>query len=278
MTIHIDKEVPCVGHYDVAVCGAGTAGWVAAVAAARAGRRTALLERYGFCGGTASGGLVIPISGFFKNGERLVGGIPWEFITEMEQCGAVCVEWPKGHISVDTEYYKLLAQRMVLAAGVDVFFDCFVSGAVREGERIGAVVFESKSGTQALSADYFIDATGDADLFALCGLPTVKNPDPQPLSLCFELTGVDTDTPLLRDYIHHDGKVGPSCHPGIREYLSEQYRAGKAPLFGGPWFNTLLHGDRLAVNVTRCGADALDPHAVYPRLPESAGGRPVPVG
>ena len=123
----VEKSSGLPESYDVIVCGGGPSGWVAAVAEARLGCRTALIERFGFFGGTATAGLVVPISGFFKNGSRVVGGIPWEFEQEMERHGAAFAEMPKGHISVDTEYYKLIAQRMVLDSGVVVYTNSLVS-------------------------------------------------------------------------------------------------------------------------------------------------------
>ena len=97
-----------------AVCGGGPAGFIAAVAAARAGRSVALIEHFGFFGGAATACLVVPVSGFFKNGLRVVGGLPWEFIRALMDLGAARPEMPKGHISVDPEYYKLIAQRIIV--------------------------------------------------------------------------------------------------------------------------------------------------------------------
>lgn len=68
------RSVPVMGSYDVVVCGGGPGGWVAAVAAARAGARTALVERYGFVGGMATAALVVPISVFTYNGQLVCGG------------------------------------------------------------------------------------------------------------------------------------------------------------------------------------------------------------
>ena len=135
MTVWIKKEVPVVGRYDVVVCGGGPAGWVAAVAAARQGCRTALVERFGFFGGAATAGLVMPISAFYNNGQRVVGGIPWAFVQELVRLGAAQVELPKGHISADPEYYKLAAQRLVLEAGAVVYTNSYLSGALTAHRR-----------------------------------------------------------------------------------------------------------------------------------------------
>ncbi len=259
--VSIAKSVPVVGKYDVVVCGGGPSGWVASVAAARAGRRVALIERFGFLGGACTAGYVIPISGFFKNGERKVGGIAWEYIERLCAAGGAQVEYPRGHVSVDIEYCKLEIQRMVSEAGVDIYSNSYLTDAICDGRRISAVAFANKNGTEAIEGDYFIDATGDGDLCALAGIPTTVEEHPQPLSYCFELTGVDTSTPLLRDCIHHNGKIPASQNQILHDYLNEKYKEGKAPLFGGPWFNTELNGNRLIVNVTRDPASVLDNRA-----------------
>ena len=259
-TVEIRKKAPVVGEYDVIVCGGGPAGLSAAISAARCGRKTALIERYGFLGGTATGGFVVPVSGFYFKGKRVVGGIAWEFVQRLEQLGAAQVELPKGHVSVNVEYYKQIAEWMVFESGVDLYTNAYLSGCVKDGARVTHVLIESKSGTEALAGNCFIDATGDGDLCHMAGVPMLPAAEErQPVSLCFVLSGVKTDTPLLRDCIHHDGKNGkPSCNAEIRQYLLEQLDSGNAPQFGGPWFNALLKGNSLAVNVTRADVDATD--------------------
>ena len=105
-TIEIKKSVNVVGHYDIVVCGGGCGGFVAAISAARQGCKVALIEKYGFMGGTATAGYVVPISGFFFKGKQVVGGIAWEFVKRLEEKGAALVEFPKGHVSYNPEYYK----------------------------------------------------------------------------------------------------------------------------------------------------------------------------
>ena len=219
--VTITKQVPVAGTYDVAVCGGGPAGFVAAVSAARAGMRVALIERYGFFGGTATGGYVNPISGFFHKEKRVVGGIAWELVERLEKLGAAQVEYPKGHVSFHGETYKLVADEMLQEAGVTLYTNAFLSGCTMDGERITHVTLESKNGTEAIAARLFIDATGEADLCRMARVPMAVQETLQPMSLCFVLEGVDLTTPLLRGYIHHNGVGGAaSCQMEIHDYLA----------------------------------------------------------
>ncbi len=262
-TVTLQKTVPVVADYDVIVAGGGCAGWVAALSAARAGQHTALVERYGFLGGTATAGYVVPISGFFFGGKRVVGGIAWEFVERLQAQGGALPEMPKGHVSYNPELYKHLAETMLTEAGVALYTNCRVSDILRDGTHLTHLVIESKNGTEALAARTFIDATGDGDLCAMAGmpmLPKAQDTARQPMSLCFILSGVDVTTPLLRDCIHHNGIGGkPSVNAEIRTYLLGEYEAGRAPQFCGPWFNTLLGASGcIAVNITRTACDATD--------------------
>lgn len=256
----VQRQIPVAGGYDVVVCGGGPAGFIAAICASRAGCRTALVERLSFLGGTATAGLVVPISGFFHQGTRVVGGISWEFVQRLVALNAAQIEYPKGHISFHPEMYKLVAQRMVLESNVDLFFNSYLSNCVVENKTITHIILETPNGCEALSAKCFIDATGNAALCRLAKVPMMSEPDTlQPLSLCFLLGGVDTTTPLLADCIHHNGINGkPSCNSEIQAYLKECVEKGMIDQFGGPWFNTVLQGDILAVNMTRRAGNALD--------------------
>ena len=104
--------------FDVVVCGGGPSGLCAAVAAARLGARTALIERYGYLGGTATAGMVTPISEFNKSGRRIIGGIAWEFTLRLEKAGGARLDYYNGNVPFDQEIYKLTAQRMILEARV----------------------------------------------------------------------------------------------------------------------------------------------------------------
>lgn len=259
-TIRIEKNIPVVGRYDVVVCGGGPAGFIAAIAAARKGASVALVEQYGFLGGMATTSYVAPLSVFTYKGRKVIGGIPWEFIERLEELGGGLIEKPLGNVAFDPELYKLLCQRMVLEAGVKLYLHSYLSGCVCGDGRISQVIIENKSGSQALDADVFIDCTGDADLAYMAGVPMQdKSGRPlQPMSSYFILNGVDTDSPMVREAMHHN-KQGENCYClPMRKKMLELQEELDIPDFGGPWYCTTLHDGCVAVNVTRVSADACD--------------------
>ena len=233
----------------------------AAVSAARAGMRTVLVERLGVLGGTAAVGYVNPISGFFQQGQRVVGGIAWEFVQRLHALGAAQIEYPKGHVSFHPEAWKLAAQRMALESGVELMTNMTLSDCVREGSRVTHVILDGKSGPEAVAARCFIDATGDADLCRLAGAEMLPEEAEgyQPASLCFVLEGVDVTTPLLKNSIHHTGAGGShSSNDAIHAYLDACVERGELEQFGGPWFNAMVQGGAVTVNVTRRAGNGAD--------------------
>lgn len=247
------KEIPVVAEYDVVVCGGGPAGFIAATAAARGGARTALVERYGFLGGMATAGLVAPISVFNYNGRRVIDGLPWEFIERMTEVGGAREEKPLGNITFSPEKYKLIAQRMVLEAGVSLYFHSYLTGCRKEGDKITHVIIENKNRTEAIAGKVFIDCTGDADLSVLADVPMQPvQKTLQPASLIFMLGGVDTDAlPKIRH-----SEQGVNYHDlDMREILVEVAKTRELPVFGGPWYCGTLAKGVVLINMTRAHAD-----------------------
>ncbi|MCQ2115864.1 MAG: FAD-dependent oxidoreductase [Bacteroidales bacterium] len=259
-TVSIEKSVPVAGSYDVVVCGGGPTGFIAAIAAARQGAKVALIEQYGFLGGMATAGIVAPLSVFTYSGEKVIGGIPWEFCERLQAMGGGLIEKPLGNVAFEPELYKLCCQRMVLEAGVELYMHSYLSGCICEEGSVRQVIIENKNGTEAIEAKVFIDCTGDADLAHMAHVPMqdLEGKPLQPLSTYFVLSGVDTESEVVKDAMHHN-KQGVNCHClPIREKLIELKDKLGIPEFGGPWFCTTLQPGVVTVNMTRTAADACD--------------------
>ncbi len=252
--LKIERKIPEVYNADVVVCGGGPAGFIAAIAAAREGAKTILVERIGFLGGMATAGLVGPISNFRYNGELIIKGIPWEFVREMEKLGGANPANPSGNVAFDPEIYKLVAERMIEETGVQVLLYSMITDVIVEKPgKLSHVIVENKSGKQAIACKYVIDCTGDGDILALAGFPYEISPtsELQPVSFVFHLGGVDTEA-LEPLYLGVGDEGGFNSE--LRQKLMEaQERGGDIPLFGGPW---VVHGSTVrpgyvSVNATR---------------------------
>jgi len=181
----------------VVVVGAGAAGLNAAIAAARNGAETLLIEYHGFLGGVSS---TLTWLGFHDQDYRLIiKGQPLEMARRLQQAGAASdfVLDPKcsSALSLDNHYWKCLAMSMVQEAGVKLMLHAQVVDTLREGDRITGVVVEHKSGRQKIMADVVIDCSGDGDVAARGGAGWEKGRTGDGLvqapTLVFRLGGVD---------------------------------------------------------------------------------------
>lgn len=187
-------------HYDLIVAGGGFTGVAAAAAAAREGMQILLVERYGFLGGAAAACQVNPFMGYTMrckdaSGEAqtvlLNAGIFRTILEELDALGGLM----ENRSTFNEELLKLLFDRMLRRAGVEVLFHSYLSGARAENGRVASVTVVNKSGSLELEADYFLDTTGDADLAALAGCPFHLGREAdslcQPMTLCFRIGNVD---------------------------------------------------------------------------------------
>ncbi|WP_300265448.1 FAD-dependent oxidoreductase, partial [Microbacterium sp.] len=168
------KSTPVVGDFDVIVTGGGPAGVIAAIAAARGGARTLLIERYGFVGGMSTSALVTPISEFRVGGQQHIGGIPLELMRRAAELGGAELERDSGNWPVNDEILKLAAQRMLLESGVTLLFHSWFADVVADDGTVSHVIVQNKAGRTAYACKVVIDCTGDADVVRAAGLPTTK--------------------------------------------------------------------------------------------------------
>jgi hypothetical protein len=189
------KKLP-IRRFDVVVAGAGTAGVVAATAAARQGARTALIEVKGYPGGTATEGGTALHSFYnlwkaFPGVEKrqVVRGIAQEIIDRLAKVGGTSghAEMSRGYdydcvcTAIDTELYKLTTFEMLAEAGVHVFVNTLLAGAIMEGPRVKGVIAESRSGREAFCAKCFVDCTAYGDLAAYAG---ARYTEPNDYAVC----------------------------------------------------------------------------------------------
>ncbi len=179
--------------YDVAVLGGGFAGVGAALAAARMGAKVLLVEKGNCLGGAAVHGLVNPFMPYSTtiDGQRvaLSAGIFEEIHTRLKERNAMA-----GNSFLEEEL-KYILNEMVSEAQIDLLFHAYICGTDRNKERIQSVTVATINGEEKLEADYFIDATGDAQLAYLAGCPTVLGRQAdhlcQPMTLCFRVGNVN---------------------------------------------------------------------------------------
>lgn len=165
------RELTILDTTDVLVVGGGPAGVVAAIAAKRAGVKVTLVERYGHLGGLWTGGLVLLVLGHIvQGGKQVCQGIGEEIMRRLDKMdGAIIDRKPGVNPTVDAEAVKYVMVEMIEEADVNIFLHCWgVEAIVNEGA-VQGVVFESKSGRQAILAKVVVDATGDGDVFASAG-------------------------------------------------------------------------------------------------------------
>jgi hypothetical protein len=197
--------VPIYGEYEVAVLGGGPAGIAAAVAAARAGRRTLLIERYGFLGGMGTAAGVTNFCGLHANVHgnmhRVVQGIASELLSRIDRLGGLNPpHLILGKIfaqAYDTAAYKIAADDLLVHHKVDILFHALGAGVVMQDARhVDALMVETKAGRQAVRARVFVDCSGDGDLAAWAGAPFELGDNQGHMlypSMMFRLNGIDPE-------------------------------------------------------------------------------------
>jgi len=233
---------------DVLVCGGGCAGLAAALSAARNGAKTLLVERAGFAGGiiTTVGlpyfdGIAIP-----NDNRILVRGIPLELLTAAGVVKADTVHVkPHNPIVNSTEKFKQIADKLLTAERerLRVWFHAQVCDVVTSGQRITEVAVATKSGLMRVRPKTVVDCTGDGDVAAWSGAPTVKNDPLMPLTMHFRIGNVERQ---------------PDHSQLCKEQLIAAHEAGELKLFYGPGLIFAFAPNECYVHAIRVVGDATD--------------------
>jgi ribulose 1,5-bisphosphate synthetase/thiazole synthase len=201
-----ERRTQVIGKYDIIVAGGGPSGTGAAIAAARSGANTLLLERYGFLGGMYTAGFVVGIHvdktipmKEYEEDRPLLGGTVQEMMDKlMSLKGVIPSEITlkytgSNYTPSDPEMMKIALMEMVEDAGAKQLLHSVAVDAIVEDNKVKGVIIESKSGRQAILADVVIDCTGDGDVAVAAGCEWKKAPAKKLLSmpLHVQIGGID---------------------------------------------------------------------------------------
>jgi ribulose 1,5-bisphosphate synthetase/thiazole synthase len=275
------REIDVVHETDVLVVGSGPGGLAAAMAAARAGVKTTLVERYGCFGGNIT---QVGVEGFaWYRHEATVDseGIGIEFEERAKAMGAASPEPQSLSHALDAEMFKYVADVLVQEAGIEpMLHRSFVAPIVEAGE-IRGIITESKAGREAILARRVIDGTGDADVATRAGAKVRKTPreEMMSVSVMFSMTGVNkqrfidavkADPQTYNDWkgggewqVETTGKEDEMFSPFLRKPFKQAVKAGVIPAslatIAGTWGAVSDQGDLTYLNLVHLSADGTDP-------------------
>lgn len=202
-----------LGHYDVVVVGSGSAGSTAAIASARSGARTLLLEKLPSLGGSSTA-VLDTFYGFYTPGStsrKVVSGIPDDVVSGLRALGPV-VERPNTYgagtgVTYLADHLKVVWDRLVAESGADVLLHAFVQAVDEKQGRVRSLLVATKAGLARVSTHVVIDASGDADVchFAGFGYELAGELEPaQTLTTTFRLVNVDMGLrrQVTKDQLH----------------------------------------------------------------------------
>ena len=198
---------------DVVVCGGGTAGAFAAIAAAEQGKKVLVIEQFGSLGGTATNGLVTPVMHTHMRTDPQCSYIQKKLVEkQLKYTG--CNE--KGNM-FDPLVLRLALEELCVEAGVNLLYHTYIANVEVENGSVTAVKIVNKAGEQLVKGKMFIDATGDGDISVMAGAAYTKgNPETginQPMSLRYILGGIDIPKAgaFLRGEAERTGLIGAYC-------------------------------------------------------------------
>ncbi|GIO37692.1 membrane protein [Paenibacillus antibioticophila] len=218
-----EREIPVFSEVDVLVCGGGPAGIGAALAAARNGASVLLIEQRGYLGGMATVANVPAFCPYTDHEKPVIRGIGLEILEDMKGRMEVGFqeEW-RGELDwvpIQAEVLKLLLDEKMQEAGVSLLFHTFIGDVIEQNGMVDAVIIHNKTGTQAVKAKIYIDATSDADLVYHAGGQLTQGGDEgelQPGTMCFMLHNLDR-----KRFLAHVDEYGVDLKHAINKAKSE---------------------------------------------------------
>lgn len=212
------REIPMLPAVDVLVCGGGPAGVGAALAAARNGASTMIIDKEICLGGMSTAGLLNRLGPYHDQKEIILRGIPWEILRKLVDRGLaqepiICEpkRWMDYWLVFDPEAMKRLLDELMQEAGVRVRLGTQVVMPIMEGRAIKGVLLESKSGREAVMAKTVIDCTGDGDIAFRAGVLFRYGREGDGLTQPFTLMSkyLNMDWPVAFEYVrtHYDELV-----------------------------------------------------------------------
>jgi hypothetical protein len=232
---------------DVLVVGGGPAGIAAAIAAARNGAETLLIEQRGYLGGMGTAALVPAFCPYTDGEKAIIRGIGMDLLERMKSAAGKVFqnryEKQLDWVPIDVEVLKRVYDEETLSSGVQLLFHTFAGQVLTSGNEIEGVVITNKTGRSVIKAKTYIDTTGDADLAALSGVPFQVGGDEgelQPATMCYLLAGAKQEE--FQEYIRDSGDTDQIPNAVQRAQEEGDLPPGRKEVSGFAWISSSIVG------------------------------------
>jgi hypothetical protein len=245
--VKVTSELPVSYTPDVVVIGGGASGVAAAIAAARNGADTLLIEQRGYLGGMGTAALVPAFCPYTDGEKPIIRGIGLDLLEKMKQAAGDSflnrykekLDW----VPIDVEPLKRLYDQEVLDSGAKILFHTFADQVLMNGDRISGLVISNKTGRSVVQANLYIDASGDADLAALAGVPFQsggEHGELQPGTMCYLVTGADKKR--FDQFLKDSGQGGQLEKSVVEAQQNGDLPDGRKRISGISWVSDSVAG------------------------------------